>query len=142
MILCAAVDENMGMTFHKRRQSQDKLLRKHLIEISKDSRLWMNQYTAKQFESPLPENSIIDEAFLERAGKSDYCFVENLSVAAYEVRIERIILFRWNRVYPADTYFDISLTENEWKLTSVLEFEGSSHKKITKEIWEHEKEDI
>lgn len=140
MILCVAVDDKMGMTFHNRRQSQDKLLRKYLVEESKVSRLWMNFYTAKQFDIPMEDHMMVDDAFLEKAAEDDYCFVEDQSVVKYEKRMKKIILFKWNRVYPADTYFDIPLSEHGWKLTSVLEFEGNSHKKITKEVWEHETE--
>ena len=138
MILCAVVDDNMGMTFNKRRQSQDKLLRSHIIEETQGSKLWINSYTAKQFEVPLADHIIVDDEFLDKAEENDFCFVENLSVAKYQNQIKKIILFKWNRVYPADAFFDIQLSEDKWKLTSVLEFEGNSHKKITKEEWENE----
>lgn len=136
VILCVAVDDNMGMTFNKRRQSQDKILRNHLIEEVQKKKLWMNSYSAKQFENPLASNIIVDDEFLDKAEDDDFCFVENLPVAKYQDRIKKIILFKWNRVYPADTYFDIQMTENGWQLTSVLDFEGNSHKNITKEEWE------
>lgn len=64
---------------------------------------------------------------------------ENLSVEKYRDKIKKIILFKWNRVYPADTYFDITFQKNEWRLVSATEFEGSSHKKITIEEWENVK---
>lgn len=135
MILCVAVDDNMGMTFNKRRQSQDQLLRCRLLETAQNHKLWMSHYSAKQFKAPLMGNIIVDDRFLDKAGDDDFCFVENLSMAKYENQIKKIILFKWNRVYPADTYFDIPLSENDWKLISVLEFEGNSHKKITMEEW-------
>lgn len=64
--------------------------------------------------------------------------MENLSLEKYKERIKEIILFKWNRIYPADMYFDIPLVENEWKLTYVDEFEGNSHEKITMEEWKRE----
>lgn len=139
MILCAAVDDNLGMTFNNRRQSQDRELKRHLLGLSLNKRLWMNTYTAKQFENFLPDNVIVDDDFLDKAETEDFCFVENMSVRKYEQQIQKIILFKWNRIYPADTYFDIQLSEDRWKLISVLEFEGNSHKKITKEEWEYKK---
>lgn len=137
-----AVDDAMGMTFNNRRQSQDGILRRHLLEESKSSRLWINHYTAGQFEVPLADHILVDDEFLDKAAGGDFCFVENLSVAKYEQNVKKIILFKWNRAYPADTYFDIPLSKNGWKLTFVFEFAGNSHEKITKEIWENEKEDI
>lgn len=100
----------------------------------------MNHYTAEQFDTPLAGNIIVDEEFLNKAEKRDFCFVENLLVAKYKNHINKIILFKWNRTYPADTYFDISLEKDGWKLKSVLEFKGNSHEKITREEWVNEKQ--
>lgn len=44
-------------------------------------------------------------------------------------------LFRWNRVYPADQYFDRSLLTCGWTLRETEEFPGFSHAKITKEVY-------
>ena len=49
MIIIASVDDNMGMMFNHRRQSQDRVLREHILEATKDGKLWMNHYSAKQF---------------------------------------------------------------------------------------------
>ena len=49
--------------------------------------------------------------------------------------IEKIILYRWNRKYPADFRFDINLEDSEWKLAETREFTGSSHEKITEEVY-------
>ena len=38
----------------------------------------------------------------------------------------------------ADTYFDINLTDGRWKLLTSTEFEGNSHKNITREEWVNE----
>ena len=59
-------------------------------------------------------------------------------MAPYEEHIEKIVLFRWNRKYPADFYFDIELEGSGWRMTEVGEFSGFSHKKIIKEIYVHE----
>jgi len=45
---------------------------------------------------------------------------------------EGLILYRWNRTYPADLYFTLSL--EGWTLERREEFAGSSHEKITKEV--------
>ena len=61
--------------------------------------------------------------------------MENLSLAPYWEKIERLIVFRWNRVYPADMWLDITLAEDGWKLLTTTEFVGNSHEKITEEEW-------
>ena len=52
MIVCVAVDDNLGMTFNKRRQSQDRVLRERLLELTQGRDLWMNSYSVQQFGSP------------------------------------------------------------------------------------------
>ncbi len=138
MILIAAVDDKNGMMFNKRRQSQDRVLRERIISVSSQSRLWVNQYTQKQFarDEELPENLITDEEFLAKAGPGEYCFVENVPVAACQEQIEKIILFKWNRTYPGDFHFDIDLSDGSWQMTSTEDFAGSSHEKITMEVYQ------
>lgn len=137
MIVVAAVDDKGGMMFNKRRQSQDKLLREHLVRMSCGKKLWMNLYSVKQF-SEMEATSFslnIAEDFLEQAEKGDVCFVENCSVKNYADKVEKVILYRWNRNYPADFYFDLPLAECGWSSTVTEEFVGNSHEKITVEEW-------
>lgn len=137
MILIAAVDNNYGMMFHNRRQSQDRVLRERVLDLIKDKCLWMNSYTGKQFTEVAGKVRICaSDDFLEKVPSGDYCFVENNAVSSYESKIEKIVLFKWNRTYPADFYFDINLNENGWNLISSDEFTGYSHDKITMEVYE------
>lgn len=136
MILIIAIDDSNGMAFNNRRQSQDREVRTRIISLSAGSRLWVNHYTARQFEQDgkVPAHLNVDEAFLTEAAPGEYCFAENVPVAHCEKWVEKIILFKWNRRYPADTYFDI-IEKKHWNLTSVEEFAGSSHEKITMEVY-------
>ena len=45
MILMVAVDDNNGMMFNKRRQSQDRVLRDRIRKLCANGRLWVNHYT-------------------------------------------------------------------------------------------------
>ena len=49
MIIISCVDDDMGMMFNHRRQSQDRVLRERVLEATKGKKLWMNHYSAKQF---------------------------------------------------------------------------------------------
>lgn len=144
VIVC--VDNRNGMMFNHRRQSQDRGLRKRLLELTGGKKLWMNAYSQKQFLQDLQENGTmpggqgisrrpeqiqVDESFLEKAGTGEYCFVEDRDVVPYEGRIEEVLLCRWNRDYPADMYFKLDLSG--WKLVETQEYAGSSHEKITEE---------
>lgn len=133
MILITCVDNNMGMMFNNRRQSQDKALRKYILELTSNSHLWMNNYSARQFESESAPQIIISNTFLNEAVAGEYCFLEDEEVTPYEERIEKIILFKWNRDYPSDRRFSINISN--WKLTQSLDFPGSSHDNITMEVY-------
>lgn len=124
MKLIVCLDDKNGMMFNKRRQSRDKILIADILELCKDEKLYTSEYSAKLF----PENSVeIFESIEEIV--SGYCFAENFLVD--EECVEEIIVYKWNRLYPADTYFNIDL--EKWNLTEVVDFEGSSHEKITRD---------
>lgn len=137
MILMVAVDDNNGMLFNGRRQSQDRKLRERILAMSADSRLWVNHYTEKQFaqDGRTPQHLNVDDDFMDKAAPGEYCFAENIPTTAYEDKAEEIILFKWNRKYPGDLYFDIDLDAGGWKLSSAEDFPGSSHEKITMEVY-------
>ena len=136
MIIMICLDDRGGMLFNKRRQRQDVLLRQQILTETAGGRLWMNSYSAKQFAEESAANIVVDEAFMDKARPGDFCFIENVAPSAYEDKIEKIILYRWNRTYPGDLYFDIPLEEHGWKLIETDDFAGRSHEKITKEVYE------
>ena len=105
MTIIVCVDDNNGMLFHNRRQSRDSVLYKHIIEMTKGKKLFMNDYSAKLFSDEQKEHIVVQNNFLEIASENDYCFVENTELSNYQNNIQEIVLYRWNRVYPADTYF-------------------------------------
>ena len=131
--MIACVDGRNGMAFHNRRQSQDRLARWDILKEAGRAPLWVNVVTARQFTDGQQSRLRIDEAFLDRAGSGEFCFVEDRSVKPYETRIEQVILYRWNRAYPADLYWDLPL--DGWTLERREEFPGYSHKIITKEVY-------
>jgi len=132
MIVIVCVDDNDGMMFNRRRQSKDRILQKEILNIIGTNKFWMNQYSKKQFTDD-SEQIFVDEDFLSKADLHDYCFVENVELSNHVDKIEKIIRFKWNRIYPADTYFSIDLSQ--WVLEESVDFEGYSHEKITKEIY-------
>ena len=132
MIAVVCVDDRGGMLFNRRRQSQDKVLRDDLLEEAGGRVLWMNAYSAGQF-APLPPNVRTAEDFLERAGPGEVCFVEDRDLSPLEERIEGLILYRWNRRYPADLYCTLPL--EDFVLEERREFAGSSHECITREVY-------
>lgn len=135
MIIVVAADDGYGLMFNKRRQSQDKKLREHLLTVCQGKRLWMNGYTAKQFTETEQSSLCVDEEFLDKAGAGEYCFVENCSIQPYQDKIEKVLVYKWNRKYPTDFGLDIPLAEQGYQCTMTEEFAGNSHEKITVEEW-------
>ena len=129
MNVYVCLDEKNGMMFNKRRQSRDARLTEKVIEMAAGGRLLINSYSKTLFG----DSAFVDDAFLDNAQSGDHCFVENVSLADYEEKINTLTIFKWNRVYPADMYFDIHLSG--WKMESAFDFEGNSHEKITGEVW-------
>lgn len=131
MILIVCVDDAGGLGFNRRRQSQDRALRARMLR--KWGRLWMNAYSAGQFAKEDPVTA--DEDFLEKSGPGDACFAEGPAAAEALDRAEKLVLYRWNRKYPADCHFPLDLEARGWRLEEAAEFAGSSHEKITEEVY-------
>lgn len=131
MNIIVCIDKNGGMCFCGKRQSQDRVLREKILEISSGARLLMNSYSAKQFENA--EGIIVDEDFLGNAKQGDFCLVEDKGFSSENV--EAFYIFNWNRKYPADLFFDVDLKAEGFKKIKKKEFQGNSHDKITLEIY-------
>lgn len=130
MKLIVCVDKSNGMLFNNRRQSQDSALREKIFSLVGDNKLFLNEYSARQFENT--DRLIICDDFVSKATNDDFCFVENMQIPVD--CIDEVYLFQWNRDYPADMYFTVDL-KTGFKKIKVEDFAGSSHKKITLEIY-------
>lgn len=134
VILIAFVDDNGGMMFNRRRQSQDKVALQKIMDMTTGSTLWVNEYSAPLFAELAAPQLCVDADFLSKAGTGEFCLVENVDVMPYLPFIEKVILFHWNRAYPSDMKFHINLHNGKWTLQSTEDFAGSSHNPITMEV--------
>ena len=124
MKLIVCLDDKNGMLFNKRRQSRDKILIENILELCKGETLYTNEYSSAIF----PENSVVICEDFENI-ENGFVFAENFMID--EAQIQEIIIYKGNRVYPADKFFNISL--DNWNLAEKVDFAGSSHEKITRE---------
>ena len=97
VIIC--LDQNNGMLFNNRRQSRDRIVRKNILEYINGAKLYMDEYSFKQFSEEKADNIIVDNN-LENATEHDFCFVERQEVRIEE--INKLIVYRWDKIYPAD----------------------------------------
>lgn len=127
VIIC--LDNKNGMLFNNRRQSQD---RKVIEDIQKEttvSDLWVTPYSKALFK----DSCMVSQRPWEKAGKKEYCFLEEVDPATIWDKIDYLIVYRWDRVYPADRICKINFSK--LKLVSECEFSGHSHEKIKKEVY-------
>lgn len=131
MKLIFCLEKNKGTMFLGKRQSKDRVLNQRLLQIVGNSKLWVSEYSSEMFE--LSDSLVIDNDYKNKAEVNDYCFVED---KGYELScVDEIILCFWNRKYPSDQFFDIDLKGNSFKKVSTENIVGSSHDKITIEIY-------
>lgn len=133
VIVC--VDDNNGMMFNNRRQSRDRVLIEDIVQNVVGGNLLMTPYSETLFKDSNIEAFFLSEDILDDAAPEDYCFIENKPLLPYSDRIDELIIYRWNRTYPADMHLDVNPTALSMKLVSTTEFAGSSHEKITKELY-------
>ncbi len=128
MTVAVCVDDRMGMLFNNRRQSRDKFVIDDLMSIAE--KVYINSFSEELFED-YRDRTEIDEDFLEKAGSEDICFVENIDLAPYADKIDKVILYLWNRHYPSSLKCKVNLSD--YSLMEKTEFAGNSHEKITRE---------
>lgn len=133
VIVC--LDQRNGMSFCGKRQSMDRCLREHLAGVVQDETLWMNAYSAGQF-SDTTLNIKVDEAYLDRAGKNEFCFVENRDLTPYMDKIHWLGIYRWDRLYPSDLSFPLEIAKDKLQHSHTEVFAGFSHKQIQLEVYQ------
>ena len=133
MTVIVCLDNANGMMFNHRRQSRDANVVKDILRTIKGTSLLIAPFSEPLFSQAECSVSISD-SFLTGADANDYYFVENTSVAEFKEKISKLIIYKWNRDYPSDFYFDIDYA-NDYKLETTLDFVGTSHEKITKEVY-------
>lgn len=130
LILC--VDEALGLSFNRRRQSRDQAVCEDILRTAAGRKVRVLPESAGLF-ADLTDDLVVGAEALNNWQPDDLIFVEqqpgNLIREA-----ETLILYYWNRRYPADCRLDI--TWENWKLKERIEFAGKSHKCITREVYE------
>ena len=132
MRLIVTLDDYGGMLFNHRRQSRDRVLTEDILRTVGEGRLVVSPYTASLFSSH--SALTVAEDPLAVAQEGDFCFLEEKSPREQMQLFSAVVIYRWNRHYPADVVFDADL--NGFSLIETEELEGFSHKIITKEVYQ------
>lgn len=136
MIIAVCIDGRGGMLFNRRRQSQDLAQREDLLRFCGGRRLWIAPYSAPLFGER--EGISVDEEFLTKAGAGEVCFVEDRPIAPAAEQIEAMVLYDWDRAYPADVHLDFDPAAEGFVLREEQSFAGTSHERIIRKIYERE----
>lgn len=134
MTIAVCVDNRGGMLFNGRRLSRDRELISDLLAFAGDAPVRAAAFSAALFRGA-GERVAVGDDFLDAAGAGDICFVENAAAAPYMDRVERLVIYRWNRDYPSDMRFDVQPEEYGLSLAESRDFAGSSHEIITREVY-------
>lgn len=134
MILIACVDQKNGMAFSGRRQTKDREVRRRILEEAYPGKIIMSPACAAQFQEDGQNRILCRTNPMGSAPEGSRCMIETEQASLYADRVEQIILYRWNTVYPADVYFDLPL-ETEWDIISRFVFDGFSHPDIVQETF-------
>ena len=127
------LDDRNGMLFNRRRQSRDAALLEDL-RASVPGVLAIDAFSEKLIRDagipyiPAPED-------LSELSEDAHFFCENRKPEELIPLTHKLVIYRWNRHYPADLRWDIDPMEAGFTLAHRLDFPGSSHETITKEVY-------
>lgn len=127
MTLYICLDDRNGLQFNKRRQSRDSAL---LEDIR--SRLTGNLLIEPFSEKLIREAEI--PYVLPPETAADY-FAEDIPPEELLAQTTKLVLYRWNRHYPSDVVWEPDLESLGFVLEETSEFPGTSHEKITREVY-------
>ena len=128
MTVYVCLDDRDGMLFNNRRQSRDRAVLEDIRASVPDV------LTVDPFSETLIREAGIPYVLAEDAiGEDAHFFLENRSASALVPMADTVVIYRWNRHYPADVRFDADLSS--FTLQRTEDFPGSSHETITKEVY-------
>ena len=127
MTLYICLDDRNGLRFNKRRQSRD-------ASVLEDIR---NRISGSLLIDAFSEKLIAGAAipYVLTPDQSEDLFWEDVPTEEMLTKCEKVVIYRWNRHYPADVRWDPDLTDRGFSLAETTEFPGKSHEKITREVY-------
>ncbi len=128
MTLYICLDDRNGLQFNRRRQSRDAAVLEDL-KASLSGPLLIDPFSEKLIREAgipcvLPPETAMD------------CFCEDIPSEELLETCGRIVIYRWNRRYPADVSWNPDFAAYGFSLAETREFPGTSHEKITREVYE------
>ena len=131
MILIVCISKKMGLTFNNRRVSRDKAVIQDIVKHANGQKVHASPYSKVLFDD-ISENIEISTNYLRNANDGEFVFFEQGSVQSIIPKVDTIIVYNWNRDYPADETFTIP---SGFYKVSEEHLTGNSHDIIIKTIY-------
>lgn len=126
MTLILWTGKNGEILFNRRRCSRDRAVIADIFTMYDPVELCVSTYSAHLFDGA---RVIFDPA----EAKESVLFLEDLPLVPALEQAQKMIIYRFDRTYPADVRLEIP---KSFSLTESTEFPGFSHDKITREVYE------
>ena len=133
MTIYVCLDDRNGMLFNRRRQSRDAAVLED-IQAGIPGVLIIEAFSEKLIQGAQIPYALAPEDIAALPPEAHF-FLETKAAASLVPMASTVVLYRWNRHYPADTHWDIDLAQCGFTLKETREFPGKSHEKITKEVY-------
>lgn len=140
MTVIVCTDERLGLSFRGKRQSRDRALTQDAVKSAGAKRILAAHYSKILF----------DEAGIDTDGGGVLFFDDPLACAedgdavflegdfdSRAMRADEIIIYSWNRHYPADRHLNTAALGECFDLCDTFEFVGNSHEKLTRYTLKH-----
>ena len=126
MTLILWAGKNGEMMFNRRRCSSDRDVIADILAMYDPSEICVSAYSSSLFDGA----KVISDLSEAEWG---VLFLEGFSLDAALAQARKLIVYRFDRVYPADVRLTIP---KDFRMTENREFAGFSHEKITREVYE------
>lgn len=133
MTLYFCVDDRYGLRFNHRRQSRDASVLEDICSGLEGALLIDPMSQRMVAAAGIPFALAPAEITMDLPGA--HYFVEGRPTGDWIGLADRVVLYHWNRHYPADVYFDVELSSLGFMLAETAEFPGKSHERITREVY-------
>lgn len=128
MTLYICLDDRNGLKFNNRRQSRDSAVLEDIRRQLTGS-LLIDSFSEKLIrEAGIP--------YVLPPETAEDFFAEDIPSDEILGKTSKLVIYRWNRHYPSDVRWEPDLAGMGFILTETTEFAGTSHEKITREVYE------
>lgn len=128
MTLILWAGKNGELLFNRRRCSRDRAVIADILTSYSPSEICVSAYSAPLFDGARVISDLSEAA-------EGVLFIEDFPLSTALAQADKLIVYRFERIYPADVRLEIP---SNFILAEATEFPGFSHEKITREVYKNE----